>query len=134
MVLDLFAGTGSISYEFASRGAAGVIAVEIDYRNYSFIKKASEGMNLNELKAIRGDAFKFIRLCKSTFDIVFADPPYKLKGISSIPDLVFEHHLVNKDGWLIIEHSAGTDFTGHPNFFNKRNYGKVNFSFFENKQ
>jgi len=132
-VLDLFAGTGNISFEFASRGAVEVIAVEINYRNYCFIKKTAEEMKFDVLKPVKADVFKFLKYCKSSFDIVFADQPYDMPGIYLIPGLVFEYKLVKEGGWLIIEHSSKYDFNAYPNFIRKRNYGKVNFSFFESK-
>lgn len=131
-VLDLFSGTGNISYEFASRGCTDITLVDINYKNIAFIKKTAKELNLtgNGIKAIQSNAFRFIKFCKTTYDIIFADPPYRAEGIESLPDLIFDNKLLKKDGWLIIEHSKTINFSEHPDFFEKRTYGNVNFSFF----
>ncbi|MCX6256390.1 MAG: 16S rRNA (guanine(966)-N(2))-methyltransferase RsmD [Bacteroidia bacterium] len=133
-VLDLFAGTGSISFEFASRGAGEIIAVETDMKSHMFIKNTSKELNFSQIQAVKADAFKFIAHCNTTFDIVFADPPYEMEDIDTIPGLIFRFGLVNKTGWFILEHSNKFDFSSHPNFLKTRHYGKVNFSIFENRQ
>jgi len=130
-VLDLFAGTGSISYEFASRGCPEIDLVEVNFRHIIFIKKTSAELNFNQINAIRNNTFQFIKFCKSTYDIIFADPPFDLKEIKSIPDLIFEKNLLKKNGWFIIEHSNKIDFQKLQYFFEKRQYGSVNFSFFK---
>jgi len=129
-VLDLFAGIGSISYEFASRDAAEVQSVELNPRCVSFISQTIRKLNLTNLFVIRANAFTFLRKSSKKFDIIFADPPYDLEGIETIPDLVFENDLLEKDGWLIVEHSVSTIFEGHPKLDQHRKYGKVNFSMF----
>ncbi|HHT23273.1 MAG TPA: 16S rRNA (guanine(966)-N(2))-methyltransferase RsmD [Bacteroidales bacterium] len=130
-VLDLFAGTGSISLEFISRDARSVIAVEENNRHCSFIRKVCEELKINNLSLIRGDVFKFIANTKVKFDLIFADPPYDLDGMNDIPDLIFKYDLLKEDGLLVFEHSAKTNFENHPHFVSHRKYGNVNFSFFE---
>jgi len=129
-VLDLFAGIGSISYEFAFRGAAEVISVEMNPRCVNFITETSRKLDLKNLFVIRANVFTYLRRSGKKFDIFFADPPYDLEGIETIPDLVFENDLLEKDAWLIVEHSANIDFSDQSNLDQQRKYGKVNFSMF----
>ncbi len=131
-VLDLFSGTGSISYEFASRECNSVISVESNFKHHIFIKKTIEELGLKQnVKAIKSDAFRYVKSCREKFDIVFADPPYELKEIESIPGYIFEHTILNENGWLIVEHGDKTNFSKHPGFRETRKYGGVNFSIFE---
>jgi len=132
-VLDLFAGIGSISYEFASRDAAEVHSVEMNPRCVNFITETSRKLDLKNLFVIRANVFTYLKRSGKNFDIIFADPPYDLEGIETIPDLVFENDLLDKDGWLIVEHPSDIDFSEHPNLDQQRKYGKVNFSMFSNK-
>ncbi|MCQ2264605.1 MAG: 16S rRNA (guanine(966)-N(2))-methyltransferase RsmD [Bacteroidales bacterium] len=131
-VLDLFSGTGNLTYEFASRGAVSVIAVDADQRCTNFIKKTIASLQYNNVAVIRQDAFAYTAACRQKFDIIFADPPYQLEGIEKIVDNVFAHDLLNPDGWLILEHSKEHVFTTHPKYFDHRRYGKLNFTFFVN--
>lgn len=133
-VLDLFSGTGSISYEFASRGAARVVSVEAERLHHGFIEATSKKMKLGAIKPILGDAFNFIRCCGDVFDIVFADPPYDLDGVDDLPDMVIQSGLLNKTGIFVLEHSKHKEFGSHPNFMQHRAYGSVNFSIFEIKE
>lgn len=130
-VLDLFGGTGSISYEFASRGAKEVICVEANYQHLSFIQKTTRELQLNQIIPVKSDVFKFLKSCQQKFDLVFADPPYDLKGIDTIPELIIEREILKKEGLLIVEHSSENNFSYHPFFVEKRSYGSVNFSFFQ---
>jgi 16S rRNA (guanine(966)-N(2))-methyltransferase RsmD len=133
-VLDLFAGIGSISYEFASRDAAEVHSVELNPRCSNFISETTRKLDLNNLFVIRANVFTYLaRGGRKKFDIIFADPPYDLEGIDTIPDLVLEKEWLKDDGWLIIEHSAAVDFSNHPALDQHRTYGKVNFSMFSVK-
>lgn len=133
-ILDLFGGTGSISYEFASRGVTDITCIELNYNHYSFIKKNSIALNIqNELKVIKTDVFRYIRNCNEKYDLIFADPPYDLKNIDTIPDLIFNNNLLLPNSILIVEHSDKTLFAKHPNFVRQKSYGSVNFSFFENE-
>jgi 16S rRNA (guanine(966)-N(2))-methyltransferase RsmD len=130
-VLDLFAGIGSISYEFASRGAKQVVSIEMHPRCADFIRKTAEQLHFENIRVVRNNVFSFLKIASIQFDIIFADPPYDLKCIENLPDLAFENKLLVPDGLLIVEHSREYDFSGHPHFSQHRNYGKVNFSFFE---
>lgn len=129
-VLDLFAGTGSISFEFASRGAR-VDLVDIDYRSISFIKSIITNLKMANINAFRADAFKVIHSLKKQYDIIFADPPYQLGTISTLPDLVYDHDVIKPAGWFILEHSGRLSFNHHHRFKEIRKYGSVCFSIFE---
>lgn len=132
-VLDLFSGTGSISYEFASRDCPSIIAVESDFRQYEFIRNTANKLNFNQLKIFKLDAIHFIKNCKQQFDVVFADPPYNFEDLSIIPDLIFDNNLIKHSGLFVLEHSKNNTFTNHENFYNHRSYGSVNFTIFRNK-
>lgn len=129
-VLDLFSGTGNISYEFASRGAIEVIAVEQHFRAIAFINETREKLGFDNMKAIRADVFRFLGYARQQFDIIFADPPYDLKDIGRIPQIIFERDILAAGGWLILEHPGELSFEHHPRFLQKRKYGRVNMSFF----
>ncbi|MDR1227182.1 MAG: RsmD family RNA methyltransferase [Prevotellaceae bacterium] len=130
-VLDLFSGTGGISYEFASRGAKSVDSVELDYHHHAFIKKTAALLDFEQLRCYRQDAFAYLNNGTKTYDLIFADPPYALAGIERIPPLVFGQRRLNPGGWLIFEHAKGKDFSALPYFKQVRRYGSVNFSIFE---
>lgn len=131
-ILELFAGTGNISYEFASRGSTPITCVDGDFGCVSFIKKTATEFDF-DITAIKSDAFKFLERCKSSFDIIFADPPYNLtqQQFESISTLVFENNLLDDEGMLIIEHSKDTKLENMPHFSFSKNYGGTTFSFFE---
>ncbi len=130
-VLDLFSGTGSISFEFASRGCLSVTAVEMDHVHYAFISSIIQSLNIGKIiRLLRYDVLKFIPSCTEQYDLIFADPPYQMKTLKEIPDLVLNHNLLSKDGIFILEHGKSDDFTRHPNLFEQRVYGSVHFSFF----
>ena len=129
-VLDLFAGTGGIGLEFVSRGAREVTAVELAHVQQNFIISTCKQLEINNLTVIRGDVFRFINACRLQFDFIYADPPYELDRLPELPDLIFEHELLKKDGVFVLEHSKNNDFATHPHFVEKRVYGSVNFSFF----
>lgn len=130
-VLDLFSGTGSISYEFASRGAARVLSVELNPRYAAFIQHTADHFGIKSLHVMKADAFKFLEKSREKFDVVFADPPYDLPELAEIPNLFFATNRLNPDGWFILEHPGSYDFNKHPQFVELRRYGKVNFSFFQ---
>lgn len=133
-VLDLFGGTGSISFEFASRGCPEVITVEMNAVNANFIKKSSASLGLAKVhQVVHHNVFDFIPLCSKTFDIVFADPPYALDGLEGIPDKVLEKGLVNEGGYLILEHPSEYSFVSHGSFVKEKKYGNVHFSYFRKK-
>ena len=130
-VLDLFGGTGSISYEFASRGAQQITCVELNFNHFRFIKKTTEELDLtSKIKPIKGDAFKFVEKTPEKFDLIFADPPYDLEGAEKLIDLVFKHNILEPEGLFIFEHSGKISFNHHPNFIENRENGKVIFTFF----
>jgi 16S rRNA (guanine966-N2)-methyltransferase len=132
-VLDLFAGTGNISYEFASRGAADILAVEIHPQSVQYIIKTALQLEFHQLKCIKADAIHFLRTSRMAKDIIFADPPFDFEHTDLIPQLVFENKLLKVGGWLVVEHSTRTSLGDHPNIFDVRKYGSVCFSFFRNE-
>ena len=113
----------------ASRGANKIISVDKSFQSVKFIQNQSKKWDLPIL-ARKMDAFKFLEACKLSFDIIFADPPYDIKGVDKIPDLVFENNLLNPNGILIVEHGQEYDLAECRNFIEHRNYSRVNFSFF----
>ena len=129
-VLDLFGGTGAIAFEFASRGAAVVYSVEMARENASFIKTEARRLGLPNVVMVRNNVFDFLDICRERFDIVFADPPYDLEGLDTLPDRVLSRELVHPGGYFILEHPAGYNFAAHPSFVKEKVYGKVHFSFF----
>ena len=129
--LDLFAGTGSISIELVSRGCDRVISVEKDRDHHAFICKIMQEVKTDKCIPIRGDVFKFIKGGREQFDFIFADPPYELQGLETIPSLIFENNLLKEEGLLVLEHGKKDNFEDHPNFVERLVYGSVNFSFFE---
>ena len=131
--LDLFGGTGSISYELASRGAPDLTIVEKDNTMYEFIKKTSRELRIEHLKAIKMDVFKFIEQCAEKFDFIFAGPPYALNTIDKLPEMIFEKQLLNPGGWFVLEHTPRNDYKKFPFYKMERNYGTTVFSFFINE-
>jgi 16S rRNA (guanine966-N2)-methyltransferase len=129
-VLDLFAGTGNITYEFLSRGCSDIISVDESYPCCTFIKKTIEAIKLPKARVIKADAFSFLKNNLETYDIIFTDPPYDLDKIPLLAPLVFEKKLLRENGWLIIEHGPSTDLSTQEHFKEKRKYGNVNFSIF----
>lgn len=129
-VLDLFAGTGAISFEFASRGCTRIDAVELNHKHFEFIKKTSAEMKFEGFKVFKTDAIRYIKACSLKYTLIFADPPYDLENLSQLPDLVFEAGILENDGIFILEHPKTISFAGHKNLFDHRYYGSVNFSFF----
>ena len=150
-VLDLFGGTGAISYEFASRGAARVYSVEMSRDNAMFIRREAARLGLDAVVAVHQNVFDFLPICKERFDIVFADPPYALEGLETLPDKVFglvpsgapagpapegyapAGGILHPERYFILEHGSEHSFTGHPLFVKEKVYGRVHFSFFESR-
>ena len=128
--LDLFAGTGAVSFELLSRGCSKVVAMEKASTQYNFIKKVKGILNDENLKVIKGDVFKFIATSNEKFDFIFADPPYNLENFGEIPELVLNSELLKEGAIFVIEHSAAYDFSNLPHFLEHRAYGSVNFSIF----
>lgn len=131
-VLDLFAGTGNISYELASRGVAKIISVDNNPKCVAYIKQQSSALNLSIIDVMKTDVFRYLEKADTKFDLIFADPPYNMTEFERIPKLVFERGMLNADGCLVVEHSAETILSKFPFFKEKRTYGNVNFSLFQN--
>ncbi len=130
-MLDLFAGTGGIGLEFVSRGAREVTAVEMAHTQQNFIISTCKQLGISNLRVVRGDVFRFINTCRVQYDFIYADPPYALAELPTLPDLIFEHELLKTNGLFVLEHSKTNDFSTHPHFVEQRTYGSVNFTFFE---
>lgn len=128
--LDLFAGTGSISLELLSRGCSQVVSVEADRDHARFISQCMEKIGTDKSLLLRGDVFKFLKSCRQKFDFIFADPPYALDRLESIPDLVLGNGLLKDGGVFVMEHGKHNDFSSHERFDSHRAYGNVNFSIF----
>ncbi|MDH3321348.1 MAG: 16S rRNA (guanine(966)-N(2))-methyltransferase RsmD [Flavobacteriaceae bacterium] len=133
-VLDLFAGIGSISFEFASRGTENIISIDQHQGCINFLDKINTQLDLG-IQTIKSDVYTFLENTNQKFDVIFADPPYDFTEdqFQKITDLVFEKQLLNEDGLLIIEHSKQTDLSQHPAFLKSKKYGGNMFSFFENE-
>ena len=131
-ILDLFAGTGNISFEFASRGSDNITSVDADFGCVKFIKQVAEEYDFN-IAAMRSDVFKFLEKNSTSYDIIFADPPYALdqKTFENIVTLVFKQELLREDGMMVIEHSKYTKLDHMIHFSFKKSYGGSIFSFFE---
>ena len=132
-VIDLFAGTGNISYEFASRGTEEIYSIDGNFNCVKFIYKTAQELNSN-IQPYKSDVYKFLEKTTLQADIIFADPPYDFEKeqFAKIADLCFENNLIKEDGVLIIEHSKHTDLSDHHYFSYFKRYGGNVFSFFEN--
>lgn len=128
--LDLFAGTGAISFEFLSRGCENVTSVEMANTQFNFIKKVKTQLNAENLTIVKGDVFKFIAQTTQKYDLIFADPPYDLPTLSTIPELLLNSSLLKPDTIIVVEHSKNNYFSALPHFWQLRTYGSVNFSIF----
>ena len=128
--LDLFAGTGSISLEMLSRGCAPVVSVEADRDHATFIAQCMKKIGTTDNVLIRGDVFRFLKKCHEQFDFIFADPPYALENLATLPGLVLGNDLLKPDGIFVLEHGKNYDFSEEPRFLEHRSYGSVNFSLF----
>lgn len=132
--LDLFGGTGSISYELASRGVSDLTIVEKDNQMFDFIKKNAELLKLQNFKVIKSDVFRFMETCGDSFDFIFAGPPYALTTIDELPLKVFKHNLLNPGGLFVLEHTPRNAYESDLHFVKARHYGTTVFSFFENNE
>lgn len=132
-VMDLFAGTGAVSFEFVSRGVREVTSIDINSQCTDYIKAEAARISVRNIHVVRADVFDLLKRANRRFDIVFADPPYALEGLASLPDLVFDRQVLTDDGIFILEHPREFSFEEHPHFWQHRAYGKVNFTFFANK-
>lgn len=128
-VLDLFAGTGNISYEFAAREAISVLSVDANQQCANFIAQTAEALSFEQIKVVRADVWKFLQSHSGKYNVIFADPPFD-QDFDFLPDLIFEKKLLLPDGFFVMEHGPRKDFSKHPNFYQMRHYGKVHFSFF----
>ena len=131
-VLDLFSGMGSIGFEFASREVEYVEMVEKNTIHFRFIRNTIEKLGMNNARVLNADAFIYPLRLKRKFDIIFADPPYDLENINTLPGIIFKNQLLKNEGWFILEHSREHDFSTFPFYSDTRNYGNVRFSFFKN--
>jgi len=132
--LDLFGGTGSISYELASRGVPDLTIVEKDNKMFDFIRKTSQDLKLENFKVVKSDVFRFIDQCTEKFDFIFAGPPYALQTIDELPKKIFEKGLLNESGWFILEHTPRNNYEKSPFYSFSRNYGTTIFSVFINEK
>lgn len=133
IALDLFSGTGSISLEMLSRGCRQVVSVEADRDHANFIRQCMQKLGDENCSLIRGDVFRFLKSCRQQFDLIFADPPYALKELPDIPDIITPKEgggLLAEGGIFVFEHGKQYDFSQHPRFVEHRAYGSVNFSLF----
>jgi 16S rRNA (guanine966-N2)-methyltransferase len=130
-ILDLFAGTGSIGFEFASRGASRVDMVENNANTTAYLRRTCKGLGMDNVRIFRSDVSRYLSQCKGNYDLVFADPPYDLDIIPALPELVLNAGILVKTGWFILEHGGQNSFGQHPAFRDLRRYGSVHFSFFE---
>jgi len=128
--LDLFAGTGNISFELASRYAHAVESIDLHFKCVQYIAETAKKMNISSIKAKKADVFKYIQTAKHKFDFIFADPPYDIPKLPQLAHLILENELLNKGGLLIIEHPSTREMDPHPNFVEKRKYGYSSFSFY----
>ncbi len=131
-VLDLFGGTGCISYELASRGAPDITIVEKDDKMYDFIKKTSAELGFENFKVMKSDVFRFIETATARYDFIFAGPPYALTTIDELPVKVFERNILKAGGWFVLEHTPRNDYKKFAHYKTERNYGTTIFSIFVN--
>jgi len=132
-VLDIFGGTGSISYEMASRGCKDITTVEKDQAMFEFIRKTAVQLSLPQINVVRMDVFRFLEQCTDKYDFIFAGPPYALATIDNLPVIVFEKKLLNAGGWFVLEHTPRNDYEKAPQFSTARKYGTTIFSIFVNR-
>lgn len=130
-VIDLFSGTGSISYEFASRGCLDITSVELDFVHFRFIKQVISELQIKSIMPVKADVFRFIEKAQNRFDLIFADPPYELSRLKDLPGLIQQSNLMDSGSVFILEHPKSFDFGNFPGFRELRKYGNVRYSFFE---
>lgn len=128
--LDLFGGTGTISYELASRGASALTLIEKDSKMAAFIESNLELLQIDEAEVIQMDVFRYLKKADGKFDFIFAGPPYALNTIDDIPNIIFENELLTEDGIFVLEHTPRNNYEQHKHFFKLKNYGTTLFSFF----
>ena len=128
--LDLFCGTGNISYEFASRGCTDITSIDQFPKCIQFVKDTCERFGTEAIKPVQSDVLRFIEKANGPYDLIFAGPPYAFDNIEGFPELILHEHLIKENGWFILEHSPRQDFSEHPRLLRKRNYGTTIFSIF----
>jgi 16S rRNA (guanine(966)-N(2))-methyltransferase RsmD len=128
--LDLFGGTGSISYELASRGASNLTIVEKDAAMYTFIKKNIELLTIENVQVLKMDVFNFLSSCTDQYDFIFAGPPYALNTIDELPKIIVDKKLIAEEGFFVLEHTPRNNYETYKGFSFRRNYGTTVFSFF----
>lgn len=131
-ILDLFSGTGNITYEFISRKCKSITAVEQDMNSAKFIKQVIDTLNPANASVIKSDVFSFLKTSHQKFDIVFADPPFDFKQYKELVQIIFENNMLQKNGLFILEHQSKNHFSENDYFHEERKYGNVAFSFFSN--
>jgi len=131
--LDLFGGTGCISFELASRGATDLTLVEKDSQMLDFIRSTAETLKISGMKIIPSDVFRFLKKNVEQYDFIFAGPPYALETIDLLPAIIVEGNLLKKNGWFVLEHTPRNKYSDFPLFVSERNYGSTIFSIFINK-
>jgi 16S rRNA (guanine966-N2)-methyltransferase len=129
--LDLFGGTGCISYELASRGAPQLVIVEKDPKMYEFINNNLKALSINNAQVLRLDVFKYLEQCTQQFDFIFAGPPYALATIDELPQIIMSKKLLNPQGWFVLEHTPRNNYETFSGFKRSKNYGTTIFSIFE---
>lgn len=130
-VLDLFSGTGNMTFEFASRGCRYVLAVEHDLRAVRYIRETAKEHGMKHVKTMKADAFRFLERTTESFDIIFADPPYDMHHLENLPAMVFDNDMLKPGGWFMVEHSRIHDFSGFTHFIEERHYGRTRVSVFK---
>ena len=131
-MLDLFSGTGSISYEAASRGCRDIVSVEMNPANARFIKQTAASLGIKGMQVVHHNVFDFLNICTKKFDFVFADPPYAIDNLAGIPEKVFAAGILNDGAIFVLEHPGTFSFMEHPRFVKEKKYGNVHFSYFKN--
>ena len=129
-VLELFSGSGSIGLEFISRGATSVTGIEISAQHIGYIKKIMVELGVKNYYLQKADVFKYLERATGNYQLIFADPPYQLKELPTLPQIIIEKGLLAPDGVFILEHGREHNFENHPHFVEERKYGNVHFSFF----
>jgi 16S rRNA (guanine966-N2)-methyltransferase len=130
-ILDLFCGSGNMSYEFASRGCGSITSIDNNYSCCDFVKKTIAIFKMENVNVMKADAFTFLKRATVPYHIIFCDPPYDITNFELIPELVFANNLLKPQGWLIVEHGPHTKLSHLPHFSEHRSYGNVNFSIFK---
>lgn len=130
--LDLFGGTGSISYELASRGADDLTIVEKDNSMFDFIRKTAMSLEIDNMRFVKSDVFKFLATCTEKYDFIFAGPPYALTTIDKLPEIIIEKELLRDKGWFVLEHTPRNDYKKFAKYSFEKNYGTTIFSVFIN--